>query len=164
MMPRLNKQLVDTRAAFSRCGIDYGADARVLLVKGLFRLVWANATKTLIGIRGGGHTSRPCTLELREFHLDGEHLLPRGSETLLSGGRLSRARLLSTADRIDAVFGAGVAAQLDHRQTTLLGTDEVGAWMAERAKREERSQQENALAWKKRMAELPDTTFDGIKL
>jgi len=163
-MPSANKQLVDTRAAVSRCGIDYGADAHVLLVQGLFRLVWANATKTLMGIRGGGHITRPCTLELREFQLDGEHLLPRGSETLLTGGRLSRARLLSIADKIDAVFGEGVAARLDHRQTTILGTDEVGAWMAERAKKEERAQQEDALEWKKRMAELPDRTFDGIKL
>ena len=145
-----SNQLIDTRIAFTRCGVDYGSDARVLLVKGLCRLVWAKATKTLIGIRGCGHVSRPCTLELREFQLNGEQLSPKSSETLLSGGRLSRARLLAIADKIDAVFGEGVTAALDYRQTTILDTDEVGVWMEQQAKREAEYQRQNALRWKNR--------------
>lgn len=163
-MPSTNKQLIDTRIAFSRCGVDYGSDARVLLVKGFFRLVWAKATKTLIGIRGCGHTSSPCTLELREFRHDGERLVQCGSETLLSGGRLSRARLLSLSDKIDAVFGDGVTALLDYKQTSILGVDEVGAWMAAQAQKEDEYRRQNALKWKKQIDELPNMTFDGIKL
>ena len=163
-MMSINKQLIDTRIAFSRCGVDYGSDARVLLAKGLFRLVWAKATKTLIGIRGCGHTSSPCTLELREFRRDGERLVPCGSETLLSGGRLSRARLLSLSDKIDAVFGKGVTEQLDHRRTTILGDDEVGGWMELQAKKEEEYHLQVSLKYKKQMEYMLNMTFDGIKL
>ena len=163
-MPNVSKQLIDNRIAFTRCGVDYGSDAKVLLVKGLFRLVWAKATKTLIGIRGCGHTSSPCSLELREFRLDGERLSPKGSETLFAGGRLSRARLLSITDKIDAVFGDGVTAGLDYRQTTILDTDEVGIWMEQQAKREAEYHRQNSLKWKKQIDELPNMTFDGVKI
>lgn len=163
-MPSASNQLIDTRIAFTRCGVDYGSDAKVLLAKGLFRLVWAKATKTLIGIRGCGHTSSPCSLELREFRLDGERLSPKGSETLFSGGRLSHARLLSVSDKIDSVFGDGVTAALDYRKTTIIGLDEVGVWLELQSKKEEEYQRQNALRWKKQIAELPNMTFDGIKL
>jgi hypothetical protein len=153
------KPLIDTRSAFLRCGIDYGSDARVLLVKGLFRLVWAKASTTLIGIKGGGFARTPCTLVLREFEQEGGRISPGRSETLLSGGRLSRGRMLSVAEKIDFVFGEGTAAQLDYRQTQIVGVDVVSTWLDLQREKEEQSQRESSRALREQIEALGDNPF-----
>lgn len=83
-------QHIDTRIAFYRCGVDFGADAKVILVSGLNRLVWMKGTRTLIGIRGRWPDVQPYSLELRTFKFNDDRLVYDGGETLLSGGRLSK--------------------------------------------------------------------------
>lgn len=155
----LNEPRIDSRTAFLRCGIDYGSDARVLLVKGLKRLVWTKGSTTLIGIRGCGHVTTPCTLMLREFKHDGDQLSPGRSETLLSGGRLSRARLLSVAKEIDQAFGEGITEQLDYRQTRIIGEDVVSAWLALQLEKELVAQHARSRTLREQMDALGDNPF-----
>lgn len=161
---RASKHTIDSRTAFLRCGIDYGSDARVLLVQGYVRLVWTKASSTLIGIRGCGHVSHPCQLELREFKLENGQLRPYRSTTLLSGGRLSRARLESIAAQLDSVFGAGTAAKLNYRETTVLGGDLVHAWLDHCYQQEVKDQQNRSRELSRTMDALSKDNFSGIQV
>ena len=134
----MSDQTIDTRIAMYAFGVDYGADAKVLLVKGLKRLVWSKGTKTLIGIKGLGTLDAPCTLQIRGFKRDKDRIVYDGSigaGYILVGGRLSKARLLGVKETIDKHFGVGATDMLDPRRTVLMdGRDEVHEWLKSRNK------------------------------
>lgn len=164
MEPRKEEsQLIDERTAFFRCGVDYGADAKVLLVKDMNRLVWAKGMSTLIGVRGCGHSVSPCRLELRVFEREGERIRYKTSETLLSGGRLTKERLKSVKAQIDRYFGAGAADLADPKATWIEGKDEVRGWLMSEAKREEAFRAEQAGEWRRKMEEAAGGSSKGFK-
>lgn len=134
---RLVDQQTDGRWRFMALGADYGSDAKLLAVKGLARLVWARPTRVLIGAIGCGHVESPTTLQLRTFRAtsDGMGYEYASEDTLLSGGRLSRSRLLSVQARIDEVFGPSTTARLDPQKTLLIGEDVIAAWLDARERR-----------------------------
>lgn len=104
----------------------------------------------------------PVSLELRTFRKDGNRVLYGGSETLLSGGRLSRKRILSVQDKIDAAFGLGTAVMIDPLKTLLIGADDAGEWLDAEEKRPPYISPEAEALMKAAMSATE--TFDGIKI
>ena len=156
--------LIDRRLDFYRLGVDFGSDARVLVVSPTHRLVWTKWHKELLGMIGMGQTEFPCSFAIREFSLIGEKIVYGGSEDLFSGGRLSSARIMSVADKIDTVFGVGVAARISLKETLYLGEDVVYGWLKMRKVEEDlflREHSKNDEFLKKAMA---IETFDGMKI
>lgn len=133
-------------------------------MKGYVRLVWTKASSTLIGIRGCGHASHPCQLELREFKLENGQLRPHRSTTLLSGGRLSRSRLESIATELDSVFGAGTTAKLNYRETTIIDDDPVATWLEQCYQQELKDQRNRSLELSSKMDALSEDDFSGIRV
>lgn len=141
-MNKLVDRIIDTRVDFYSFGVDYGCDASVLAIKGLYRLVWTKSStyNSMPGCHGGGCVNYVSTqLTIRRFTLDKTgrprpDVGPR-KDDLFSGGRLSKTRLLTVSDWIDAEFGDGITARLDPLKTLVIGEDVIGDWFAsERAK------------------------------
>lgn len=156
--------IIDRRQDFYRLGVDFGSDARVLVVSATHRLVWTKWHKELLGMVGMGQTEFPCSFAIREFSLVGEKIVYGGSEDLFSGGRLSRDRIMSVSAKIDAVFGVGVTAQINLKETLCLGEDVVSGWLKMRKESEDlflREHSKNDEFLKKAMAV---ETFDGMKI
>lgn len=95
-MPQFVEQRIDARADFHRMGVDFGADARVLLAKGLDRLVWTKGHRQWMSISAGVSTFH-CSLELRSFVREQQRLRFDTGRTLFEGGRLSLSRLQTVA-------------------------------------------------------------------
>lgn len=100
-------------------GVDHGSSGRTLIERldgntpGM-RLVWFKATRTAsCGVRGFGHVAVPTRLSV---------LKTWGMSTIdpLRAGRLSIPRLMTVADQIDAVFGAGATALIDLNRTLIV--------------------------------------------
>lgn len=149
---RLVARIIDTRMDFYSFGVDYGCDASVLAIKGLSRLVWTKSStyNSMPGCHSGGCVNYVSTkLTIRRFTLD-KSGLPRpdvGSrkDDLFSGGRLSKARLLTFANQIDAEFGEGVTVRLDPLKTLVIGEDVVGDWFTFEYVRREASRRNGLL-------------------
>lgn len=128
-------RVIDGRWRFGHIGVDFSADATALVIGrgGLCRLVWSKPSKFnhAPGARGMGNISYvPVSLEIREFGREAGRVTYKGSKMLFEGGRLSRERLLSVKDQIDAIFGAGTTEMIDPLKTLLKGEDEVERWLA----------------------------------
>lgn len=156
--------LIDHRQDFYRLGVDFGSDARVLIVSGGHRLVWTKWHKELLGMIGMGQTTFPCSLTIRSFSFVDEKIVYRGSEDLFSGGHLSKNRVMLVANKINAVFGVNAASRISLKETLYLEDDIVSDWLQKRKESEdlflrERSQNDEFL---KKALEIK--TFDGIKI
>jgi hypothetical protein len=96
-------------------GIDWGAKRRLIAAtpdKG--KLLFLRESHSMgMGARGFGQQYHRAALILLIKHGYGQH----GRWDTLNEGRLSRAVLLANREKIDAVFGAGVAVGLDPRKT-----------------------------------------------
>ncbi len=156
--------LIDRRQDFYRLGVDFGSDARVLVVSSTHRLVWTKWHKELLGMIGMGQSEFPCSLSIREFSAVGEKIVYGGSEDLFSGGRLSCGRIMTVANKIDAVFGVGVSARLSLKETLYLDEDVVSKWLENRKVEEDLFLREHAKNDEFLRKAMELETFDGMKI
>jgi hypothetical protein len=96
-------------------GMDWGAKRRlVAATPDKRKLLFIRPGYSMgAGARGFGQTYYKAALILNARGSMEQH----GYTTHLAEGRISRGDLLANREKIDAVFGAGVAAELDLRKT-----------------------------------------------
>lgn len=161
-------RIIDSRTAMYLLGVDVGADATVLAISGLKRLVWVKSHTSMLGGNGmpGARKNFAPTLEIRSFKrvLNGSQIYLQWDRAveLTSGGRLSLSRLRALSGRIDAEFGQGATDQLQLGLTTIFGDDDVCKFLAEQLARP-RTMDPKIAAFIA-AAEQKNVTSDGVAL
>lgn len=116
-------RIVQPRLTGGPGGIDHGAPGSVLIElrrgnRVHRRLVWIGGSSSSNGVRGFGRSYHPASLSI-----SGEHGYAAAYPDL-RGGRLTRTRLATQRQLIDAEFGAGATNLVDLGRTLVIVDDD----------------------------------------
>ena len=108
-------KVTDRRCVMYAFGVELRADADVLAISGLKRLVWAKPHFSMVGGNGmpGARQHSATTLAIRHFkriarlNANESYIEWDFAQNLSVGGRLSKPRLSQYQSVIDAAFGLG---------------------------------------------------------
>jgi hypothetical protein len=104
-------QLIDPRIDVER-GVDHSIEGKILVQKGKLKLVWRGGSTYWSGMQGNRYS--PSSLSVTGIAND------RVGRILLEGGRLSSHTIMVCAEKIDSIFGKGVAKEIDINWTLIL--------------------------------------------